>query len=518
MSLALERTLLLWDPEDPIRLGVDPRQFEMLGMETLCVPYDRLGRDPAIMDRIKSSAAEALVFTRNDDMDGNPPIGTILAQTRMGYTTISAIDPEHQGKQTRACAADFINQKGIVDLPDLPGDTGHDRASTPRGTFTLIFDMEQAGCVRFGLPRLLALIEPLGIRATFFVTGFIASLYPGAIERLAAAGHEIAIHGTMHEFFTGKNLEDQVHRLSDHLGQMSKFSPIKGANLIYRMDPITVHAMAVTGISYFVLFRKHIFYRSRYLRPSTKPRRIRTSLSQDDLTMFPISVETYQGNFRQIKASTESAWGMALEEETRHISILLHPFKDGSLKRMNLTRELVQYLVNGLGLTSVTLSQCPAPALPPATATRILYRWHGCPRSVWSGTVSALNRCWWQPLEYHAHRTERLVDALNDSGSPAVLSGTESDETPHVTVFPEKGTGPYTVVRSDPLSFTSRTAHHVIRALGGGGNVDVRPGASLIDMASFILFHLPRTVDEFVRTLGKIVPGLRRLLRSLFKS
>ena len=50
-----------------------------------------------------------------------------------------------------------------------------------------------------GVPRLLRLLETHRITATFFVPGFTAHRYPDVIRRIAAAGHEIAHHGYLHE-------------------------------------------------------------------------------------------------------------------------------------------------------------------------------------------------------------------------------------------------------------------------------------------------------------------------------
>lgn len=509
MTIDLHRTLLLWDPGDPSRFGVDPKQFEGLGMQTLCVPYHRLGRDPSLIDRIRGTGAEAIVFTRNDDMEGSPAIGPVLAQTGMGYTTISALDSDYQAEQVRACTADFLNQKGIVDLPDPPINPGNNTMDRGKGTFTLIFDMEQVGGVRFGLPRLLSLIEPLGIRATFFVTGFIASIYPEVLKRLAAAGHEVAAHGNMHEFFSGRSFEDQLNRLTAHVEHIGKFAQIRGANLMYRMDPNTLQAMASAGISYFVLFRKHRFYRSRSLRPSTKPRTMWTGEGLKDLTLFPVSVETYRGDRGQIKAATESALRTAVQEGTRHISILMHPFKDGSLKRMELTRGILEHLVRDLGLRSVTLDRCPIPPPAPETAARILYRWNGCPRSGTTGAVSYLRRLWWQPLEYHTLRTEQLSDALTTEGRPVVFTAAESGNVSHVSIFPETGTASCPQIKTDPLCFPKATARMIDRQIAAGKNLEVRPPAPVIDAADCVLFHLPRTAGELILVLGKIVRRIR---------
>lgn len=46
--------------------------------------------------------------------------------------------------------------------------------------------------------RLLALLDELGVRATFFILGMAARAYPELIERLAATRHEIGCHGDAH--------------------------------------------------------------------------------------------------------------------------------------------------------------------------------------------------------------------------------------------------------------------------------------------------------------------------------
>ena len=47
--------------------------------------------------------------------------------------------------------------------------------------------------------RLLDLLDRVGVRATFFVLGYVAERHPQLIERIWKAGHEIGSHGHLHD-------------------------------------------------------------------------------------------------------------------------------------------------------------------------------------------------------------------------------------------------------------------------------------------------------------------------------
>lgn len=50
-----------------------------------------------------------------------------------------------------------------------------------------------------GYPRLLDLLDRLGLRATFFVEGWNGVHHPDRVAELAARGHEVGLHGWVHE-------------------------------------------------------------------------------------------------------------------------------------------------------------------------------------------------------------------------------------------------------------------------------------------------------------------------------
>ena len=74
--------------------------------------------------------------------------------------------------------------------------------------------------------RLLRLLDETGVRATFFVLGYVAERHPEMVCEIAAAGHEIGTHGYSHtliykqtpEVFR-RELSRAVHTLEDVAGQ-----------------------------------------------------------------------------------------------------------------------------------------------------------------------------------------------------------------------------------------------------------------------------------------------------------
>ena len=61
----------------------------------------------------------------------------------------------------------------------------------------------QAYGPKVGVPRIMRMLERTGVRATFFVPGLTADLYPAMVESIVAAGHELGHHGYSHVPYHG---------------------------------------------------------------------------------------------------------------------------------------------------------------------------------------------------------------------------------------------------------------------------------------------------------------------------
>lgn len=60
-----------------------------------------------------------------------------------------------------------------------------------------------------GTRNLLALFARYDVRATFFIGGWDAERYPTLMDEIAAAGHEVAAHGYLHEDFSALSPDEQ---------------------------------------------------------------------------------------------------------------------------------------------------------------------------------------------------------------------------------------------------------------------------------------------------------------------
>jgi peptidoglycan/xylan/chitin deacetylase (PgdA/CDA1 family) len=82
---------------------------------------------------------------------------------------------------------------------------------------------------RVGVPRILGLLAEHGIAATFFLPAVSALLHPGEARRCTEAGHEVGVHGWIHErntLLSPAEERDLVARCLDTLERESGVRPV----------------------------------------------------------------------------------------------------------------------------------------------------------------------------------------------------------------------------------------------------------------------------------------------------
>ena len=106
---------------------------------------------------------------------------------------------------------------------------------------------------RQGVPRILDLLARHGIGATFFVPGVIAALYPDEQRRVVAAGHEIALHGWIHEknsVLPAEAERDLLARSAETIERVTGVRPVGMRTPSWDVSPHTMAIAREMGLVY----------------------------------------------------------------------------------------------------------------------------------------------------------------------------------------------------------------------------------------------------------------------------
>ena len=106
---------------------------------------------------------------------------------------------------------------------------------------------------RVGVPRILALLERHGVPATFFVPAVSALLDTAEVPRIAAADHEIGIHGWIHEnnsLLDRATERDLMLRARDVLARQAGRDPVGHRSANWDLSPHTIDLVRELGLAY----------------------------------------------------------------------------------------------------------------------------------------------------------------------------------------------------------------------------------------------------------------------------
>jgi peptidoglycan-N-acetylglucosamine deacetylase len=139
---------------------------------------------------------------------------------------------------------------------DIDGGVRHYQGGTTRWNDDHInyYDMTQRMYdIRAGVPRILRLLDRYGIKSTFPTTGTTAEWYPDTVAAIAAAGHEVAVHGYRHVLLPLLNDEqerEEIVRARDALKHVLGSTPVGWRSPMYSTTNRTVKLLTELGFSY----------------------------------------------------------------------------------------------------------------------------------------------------------------------------------------------------------------------------------------------------------------------------
>ena len=160
----------------------------------------------------------------------------VVGKVRAGRSLLPSAWPEG-AKVAVALSFDFDNETpALRDGQTSPG----------------VLSQGQYGA-RAALPRVLALLERNRIPASFFVPAVSAKLYPDEVKRIAAAGHEVGLHGWIHErnsLLAEADERELMRRAMDTLTEIAGRKPTGIRTPSWDYSPNTAKLVKELGLLY----------------------------------------------------------------------------------------------------------------------------------------------------------------------------------------------------------------------------------------------------------------------------
>ncbi|MGB7933476.1 MAG: polysaccharide deacetylase family protein [Gammaproteobacteria bacterium] len=531
-----KRALLLLSPETASLPEVE--HLRRLGLPALQFNSKDLNdKHEEILELLQREDRDLLIFTENDQVLYKGDIGYTIRITKAGYTSISGIDDAEYLNQTMTCLQDLVRGQTRLDWQRNPVRP----CKAPPGALGigLIFDTEQLGGVRFGLPGILDLLDELEMPATFFVTGWMLELYPDLANILKQSGHCVGVHGRFHEYLPVE-FEQQSHTLKrelEWLQQLQIEQPgdaellrrtviyeskerLSGANFIFRSNANTHGALAALGFSFFMVSMEHVYTGLAYRKMPTAPMLVWTP--NGTIWMLPVSVETYNRPRSAVRLALKSAIRQARAQRSPSVQMLMHPFRDGSARHLQDLRAMLSWLKDKQGMRAVRLDDLTA-SLPSRPPNIFIYcelsngEMCGDPQDDNSGNKNPENDDW-QELSTYWRRLGSIYEALEVMGLQPALVTELPSEGNIIAVAPyfsiEAGDQHY--INADPLGMDLQTlsdklnralnelplGQRVITFRKGSGSNQLRAKYCLqgpkeiTDLAAFIPEHLVEAINR----------------------
>jgi peptidoglycan/xylan/chitin deacetylase (PgdA/CDA1 family) len=201
--------------------------------------------------------------------------------------------------------------------------------------------------VKRTLPRILDTLDELGLRATFFVEGLNAELYPEALLWIANSGHELGYHGWLHEYWPNlsppneaRALERGVHKMHELGVRPRGFRPPGG-----RLTPSSPELLENLGFTHCSPAGLGIGFLGNLV---VLPFEWRLIDAYYYLPRFGGLRKTSTGSSEPLSPSyfweTLSAALQGVVREGGHLTLLFHPFLEDQQDRFEILRGALEEL------------------------------------------------------------------------------------------------------------------------------------------------------------------------------
>jgi peptidoglycan/xylan/chitin deacetylase (PgdA/CDA1 family) len=200
---------------------------------------------------------------------------------------------------------------------------------------------------RVGVPRILNLLVAHNIPATFFVPAVSALLHPADIEAYVRGGHEVALHGWIHERNTAlpEGVErDLAFRAADALERLTGTRPVGLRTPSWDFSPDTLAVIRELGLRYdSSLMADDDPYEVVADGEPTGLVEIPVEWIRDDAPFFPRDPTRPSVPPRQVLTTWRDEFDAAYADGGL-FQLTMHPHVIGHRSRFVALRQLVEYI------------------------------------------------------------------------------------------------------------------------------------------------------------------------------
>jgi peptidoglycan/xylan/chitin deacetylase (PgdA/CDA1 family) len=196
------------------------------------------------------------------------------------------------------------------------------------------------------LPRILELLRQRELPASFYVPGWVAERWPGAVEQIAAAGHEVAHHGYLHEPPASLNREQEAEVLdrgSDILERLTGQRPLGYRSPSWELSEHSLDLLAERG---FLYDSSLMGDDAPYFVQGAGRRLVEVPVhwSLDDAPFFPFNPAVGRTEVMASPQQVYETWSAAFEEiyeRGRAYVLTVHPWIVGRAGRLSMLARLL---------------------------------------------------------------------------------------------------------------------------------------------------------------------------------
>lgn len=222
---------------------------------------------------------------------------------------------------------------------------------------------------RAGIPRIMKLLAKHSVPASFFTPAVVAMLYPDEQKRAVDLGHEIGIHGWIHELnsiLPGEIERDLMFRSCDTLEKITGIRPVGIRTPSWDFSPNTLQIIRDLGLLYdSSLMADDDAYELNEDGKPTGVVELPPEWIRDDAVYFNMHRFTGLRPYTPPSAVLEiftKEFDVAYEEGGMYI-LTMHPHIIGHRSRLTLLDELIQHMKTKKGVWFATHAEIAKYAL-----------------------------------------------------------------------------------------------------------------------------------------------------------